>query len=135
LIPAGDSPPNPVDLLGSERMDRFLSLIREKYDFVLVDTPPASSMSDALVLAQKVDGVIFVARSGEVERDILKEVLERFAKLETKLLGIILNDVRPQESRYYYKYSYYYYEEEGKTGKKKRRIKSVSPPALPPRES
>jgi Mrp family chromosome partitioning ATPase len=92
-------------------------------------------MSDALVLAQKVDGVIFVARSGEVERDILKEVLERFAKLETKLLGIILNDVRPQESRYYYKYSYYYYEEEGKTGKKKRRIKSVSPPVLPPRES
>lgn len=135
LIPSGETPPNPADLLGSERMERFLSLIREKYDFVLLDTPPASSISDAFVLAQKVDGVIFVARSGEVERNILKDVLERFSRLGTKLLGIILNDVPPQESRYYYKYSYYYYEEEGRIGKKKRRIKSTSPPALPPQDS
>jgi len=132
LIPSGDKPPNPADLLGSERMERFLSAIRERYDFVLLDTPPASNISDALVLAQKVDGVIFVARSGEAQKEILKEVLDRFSRLDTKLLGIILNDMRPQESRYYYyKYSYYY-EEEGKSGSRKRKIKSSKTQALPP---
>ncbi|MGB9698516.1 MAG: GumC family protein [Thermodesulfobacteriota bacterium] len=131
LIPSGDTPPNPADLLGSERMDGFLSLVREKYDFVLLDTPPASSISDALVLAQKADGIIFVVRSGNVEKNILRDVLEKFSRMEAKLLGIILNDIALQESRYY-KYHYYYYEEEGKIEKRKKKIKQGPPPVLPP---
>lgn len=130
LVPSGDTPPNPADLLGSERMEGFLSLAREKYDFVLLDTPPVSSISDALILAQKADGIILVVRSGNVERGILREALEKFSRIEAKLLGIVLNDVPLQESRYY-KYHYYYYEEEGKGQKRKKKIKKGPPPVLP----
>lgn len=131
LIPSGDTPPNPADLLGSERMERFLSLVREKYDFVLLDTPPASSISDALILGQKADGIIFVVRRGNVEKGILRDVLEKFSRMEAKLLGIILNDVLLQESKYY-KYHYYYYEEEGKVEKRRKKIKDGPPAILPP---
>jgi capsular exopolysaccharide synthesis family protein len=124
IIPSGDLPPNPTDLLGSERMRRFLATARDLYDVVLIDTPPALGFSDALVLGGQAEGVIFVTRSGEVQRDILKEAIERFASVDTKLLGIVLNDVQPFDSRHYgYRYKYYaYYESDGKRIKKKRRL-------------
>jgi capsular exopolysaccharide synthesis family protein len=122
IMPAGDLPPNPTDLLGSDRMQRFLDAARERYDVVLIDTPPALGFSDALVLGGKAEGIVFVARSGQVQRDILKEALDRFASLDAKLLGIILNDVQPFDTRHYgYRYKYYaYYEEDGKRTKKRR---------------
>ena len=131
FISSGDHPPNPSELLDSERMERFLSVIREKYDCVLFDSPPAFLASDSFVIAQRVDGVIFVARRGIVEKDILQETLNRFSKLNAKILGIVFNDVYREGSRYYYKYSYYY-EEDGKKGRKKKKVGSPKTQALPP---
>jgi len=139
LISAGDTPLNPSELLGSEKMDRFLAYVRERYDFVLFDSPPTFLTSDSLVLAQKVDGVIFVARSGHVQRDILKESVSRFFRLKIKMLGVILNDLtRAGGGYYYYRYSYYYGSDGNKTRKRHRvrRVKnpevSTNPLALPP---
>jgi tyrosine-protein kinase Etk/Wzc len=139
LISAGDTPPNPSELLGSEKMDRFLSYVREKYDFVLFDSPPTFLTSDSLVLAQKADGVIFVARSGHVQRDILKESVSRFLRLKIKMLGVILNDLtRAGGGYYYYRYTYYYGSDGSRSRKRHRthRVKnpevSTKPLALPP---
>lgn len=117
FVSSGDTAPNPSELLGSEKMDRFLLAIRDKYDFILFDSPPAFLTSDSLVLAQKTDGVILVARSGGVQREILKETIGLFLRVKNKMLGIILNDMqREGRGYYYYKYSYYY----GSDGSKKK---------------
>jgi tyrosine-protein kinase Etk/Wzc len=139
LISAGDTPPNPSELLGSEKMDRFLSYVREKYDFVLFDSPPTFLTSDSLVLAQKADGVIFVARSGHVQRDILKESVSRFLRLKIKMLGVILNDLtRAGGGYYYYRYTYYY-GSDGSRSRKRHRVRQAKtreveakPYVLPP---
>ena len=133
FISSGDTSPNPSELLGSEKMDRFLSLVRDKYDFVLFDSPPAFLTSDSLVLAQKADGVIYVARSGWVQREILRETLGRFLQLKVKMLGIILNDMRREgKGYYYYKYSYYYGNDGGKL-KKKTKVRHSKGGEYPPR--
>ncbi len=127
FVSSGDSSPNPSELLGSEKMDRFLSMVRDKYDFVLFDSPPAFLTSDSLVLAQKADGVIYVARSGWVQREILRETVGRFLQLKVKMLGIILNDMRREgKGYYYYKYSYYYGNDGGKIKNKKKVRRSKS---------
>jgi capsular exopolysaccharide synthesis family protein len=139
LISAGDTPPNPSELLGSEKMDRFLAYAREKYDFVLFDSPPTFLTSDSLVLAQKVDGVIYVARSGHVQRDILKESVSRFLRLKIKMLGVILNDLtRAGGGYYYYRYTYYY-GSDGSRSRKRHRVRQAKtreveakPYGLPP---
>jgi Mrp family chromosome partitioning ATPase len=108
-------------------MDRFLSMVRDKYDFVLFDSPPAFLTSDSLVLAQKADGVIYVARSGWVQREILRETVGRFLQLKIKMLGIILNDMRREgKGYYYYKYSYYYGNNGEKVKKKTKMRRSKS---------
>ena len=130
FIAAGDTPPNPSELLGSEKMDRFLSYVREKYDFVLFDSPPTFLTSDSLVLAQKADGVIFVARSGHVQRDILKESVSRLLRLKIKMLGVILNDLsRSGGGYYYYRYSYYY-GSDGSRARKRQKVRRVNPPRV-----
>lgn len=122
FIGSGDKPSRPSELLSSEKMERFFSLVRGHFDFVLFDSPPAFLTSDPLVLAQQVDGVIFVARSGEVRKEIFVETLSNFMKYESKMFGMIFNDMyREGGSYYYYKYSYYYGEDG--SGKRKRKTK------------
>jgi polysaccharide biosynthesis transport protein len=132
FLSSGEIPTNPFELLSSEKMDRFLSYAREMYDFVLLDSPPAFLTSDSLVLAQKTDGVIFITRSGEVQREVLKETLNRFLRLKVKMLGIIFNDVNREGGRYYYyKYSYYYKNDGTKVKKKKKSASSGSRDVYP----
>lgn len=132
ILSSGDHPPNPSELLGSERMERFLSLIRERYDYVLFDSPPTFLASDSFILAQKVDGVIFVARSGMVEKDLLKESLERYSRLNGKIMGLIFNDAYQEGGKYYYyKYHYYYYGDGDGRSKKSKKVLSSKTNVLP----
>jgi Mrp family chromosome partitioning ATPase len=114
-------------------MDRFLWSIRDRYDFILFDSPPAFLTSDSLVLAQKADGVIFVARSGQVQKEILRETIGLFLGSKIKMLGIIFNDMK-REGRgyYYYKYSYYYGNDGGKV-KKKTKVRHSKNREYPPK--
>lgn len=131
ILSSGDHPPNPSELLGSERMERFLSLIRERYDYVLFDSPPTFLASDSFILAQKVDGVIFVARSGRVEKDLLKESLDRYSRLNGKVMGLVFNDAYREGGKYYYyKYHYYYGDGDGRS-KKSKKVLSSETKALP----
>jgi capsular exopolysaccharide synthesis family protein len=122
VITSGPVPPNPSELLGSKRMTRFLDMLRERYDRVIIDCTPVTAVTDASVLASFVDGVVLILRANESTKDLAKSALEGLQRVKAKVLGVVLNAVDLQkESSYYYHYYYYYYGEDG--GKKKRRSK------------
>jgi len=126
LLTCGDVPPNPNEILGSEKMGHLIESVAERYDFILFDTPPVLTVSDAIVLAHRVDGVMLVARAGCTSRSALRNVVELLSKTRTVILGIILNDIDFKRERYYYSYYYHYYrsygEEGSETSKKRVRI-------------
>ncbi|MBU3701264.1 MAG: polysaccharide biosynthesis tyrosine autokinase [Acidimicrobiia bacterium] len=100
LVPSGQSPQNPAELLGSERMSTVLDRIESAgADFILLDTPPVLPVADALAMAQMVDGVIVLAKVGSTTKPQLTEVLDRLAQVNAPIIGIVLNEV--SESRRY----------------------------------
>lgn len=112
VLTSGPLPPNPSELLGSARMKRVLDELRDANDVVILDTPPVGSVSDALVLCPKVDGVILVVHAGGLPRDVVQRVKTRLDSAKAKLLGVVLNKVdieREQPYYYYYNYSSAYY--------------------------
>lgn len=107
LLTSGPIPPNPSELLGSARMERFLTSITE-YDLILIDAPPAVAVTDPVVLAAKVDGVLLVINSKQVKIEMAKYAKEQLEKAQAKILGVVLNNVEYQGDDYQY---YYYYGE------------------------
>jgi capsular exopolysaccharide synthesis family protein len=93
LLPAGDTPPNPTELLGSDEMRELLTALAGQFDYVFVDSPAARGMADALVLSTLVDGVVVVARHEHTPRRLLAAVCDRFAYARAPMLGLVLNGV------------------------------------------
>lgn len=116
LLPAGVSPPNPADLLGSHRFDDLLALLRGQYDLVILDSPPILLVTDAVILSAKADGTMAVIRSGVTTKPVLARVSEMLHRGAGHMLGIVLNAVDTRSVEYYYSYGYYggskYYGEE-----------------------
>ena len=110
VILSGDIPPNPSELLGSARMESLLAHLRKRYDYVILDTPPVNMVTDAVVLASKSDGVLFVVRAGQSERGTVSHAVEQLEYAHAKILGFILGDVNGDGTRYGYgKYKYQYH--------------------------
>lgn len=110
VILSGDIPPNPSELLGSARMSALLAQLREKYDYILLDTPPVNMVTDAVVLAPKSDGVLFVVRAGRSERGPIAHAVEQLGYAQAKILGFVLDDVTASSGSYGYgKYKRYGY--------------------------
>jgi capsular exopolysaccharide synthesis family protein len=130
IIASREVPRNPSELLGSKKMKECIELMKEKYDFVLFDTPPLMAVTDATVLATEMDAVLIVASAGVTKATDLKSVAEFLLDIGVNMLGIILNnfDRRDAYSRQSsgYLYGYYGYESGyyGRNGKKKRSTKS-----------
>ena len=114
-LTAGVIPPNPSELLGSERMQNILQRAKEEYDYVLIDTPPVMPVTDSLVLGRMVDGLILVIDSGEVKVEMAREVKNQLVHAGANILGVVLNKVRSEHHGYGYGY-YYYYGHEGARG-------------------
>lgn len=108
VLTSGPIPPNPAELMGSQRMQALLSRAVEGYDFVLVDSPPVNMVTDAVLLSSMVSGVLMVVQSGDTRIDHAKEALNKLNKVDAKMVGVILNDVDTSAGNYYY-YNYYYY--------------------------
>jgi capsular exopolysaccharide synthesis family protein len=122
VITSGPVPPNPSELLGSKRMTKFLDMLRERYDRIIIDCTPVTAVTDASVLASFVDGVVVVLKANESTKEVARSALEGLDRVKAKVLGVVLNAVDlSKESSYYYHYYYYYYGEDG--GKKKKRSK------------
>ena len=116
-LTAGVIPPNPSELLGSERMQNILQRAKEEYDYVLIDTPPVLPVTDSLVLGSMVDGLILVIDSGEVKVEMAREVKNQLVHAGANILGVVLNKVRSEHHGYGYGY-YYYYGHDGEKHKK-----------------
>ena len=124
LISCGILPPNPSELLGSKRMQELIQQLKNECDYVLFDSPPLIAVTDAVVMAPWVDGVVLVLRSGKTDRDAAVRAFELLRNVKANVLGTLLNDVLPSYmygSYYYYYYYYYYSSEDGKTKKRKKK--------------
>jgi|Deesub1362B_J571_1020462.scaffolds.fasta_scaffold00010_131 capsular exopolysaccharide synthesis family protein len=110
IITSGPIPPNPSELLGSARMRDLLDALYTLYDFVLIDSAPVLGMTDSLYLSNFTEGVIIVIKAGKTSRDALKETKRLLNKINAKILGVVLNDLKEQDMKYgyYYYYSSYY---------------------------
>jgi capsular exopolysaccharide synthesis family protein len=110
LINAGPVPPNPAELLGSDKMARFIRMMAEESDYVIFDLPPMLEISDALVLGAKVDGLMLVVHGDKTSREALRKAREKLDLLKIRTLGVVINNVTlPQHGAYYYKDYYHGY--------------------------
>ncbi|HMA54304.1 MAG TPA: polysaccharide biosynthesis tyrosine autokinase, partial [Acidobacteriota bacterium] len=94
LINSGPVPPNPLELLGSEKVAKLIGQLKKDFDFILVDTPPVLPVSDALVIGSRLDGAILIVRGGCTHREALRAALEKLEAHNIKSLGVIINGVR-----------------------------------------
>ena len=114
LLPAGEIPPNPSELLGSRRMEEALHILAERYDYVLLDLPPVTAVSDALVATKLVDGVVMVVRNEYADTGSLNEAIRQLQQVDGKILGFALTYADGAmggyryRGKYKYKYKYRY---------------------------
>ncbi len=105
VLPSGPIPPNPAELLDSKAMEQALRELRERYKYIIFDTPPVLAVTDALIMANYCDGVIFVVSSGRTQKERAlnaKELLDRFG---ANTLGVVVNGVGKKSDSYYGQYS------------------------------
>ena len=108
LLPSGPIPPNPSELLGSEQFRELLETLSQRYDYMIIDTPPVNVVSDALVV-QGAGGIMLVARYAQTTYEEVAEAMKKIALAGANMLGFTLNDVEHTAGRYRYgRYGYYY---------------------------
>ncbi len=114
VIASGNNPPNPIELISSAKMGKVLEGLRDYYDYIIIDLPPVGEVSDALVAAKLVDGMLLVVRQDYCTTTALSDAVGQFEFIESKILGIVMNCISEGGSKYgkrYYKkyYSKYKY--------------------------
>ncbi len=113
VMPAGPRSDEANRLLTTQAMTELFDELSDRYDRIIVDTPPASTLSEAVHLSRMVDGVMLVIRAGEVSRGVVQHTVRRFKQVDANLVGAILNDVDLRKmkaaSAYYYGYDGYGY--------------------------
>jgi capsular exopolysaccharide synthesis family protein len=106
LITSGVLPPNPSELLGSQRMRQLLDSLNQMADVVILDSPPVVAVTDAAVLSNRVDGVVLVTYAGQTRRDVARQAVLNLQQAGANLLGGVLNGISKREGGYYY-HQYY----------------------------
>jgi len=111
ILSSGMIPPNPLELLSSDKFEFLLSKLKEKYKFVIIDCAPVMAVSDALVLSQKVDGVLFVIKHESTPSQLVESAVTRLKRVSAKVIGVTLNRLKINKAKYgrYYKYEGNYY--------------------------
>ena len=113
LMFAGAVPPNPAELLNGAIFAKLVEAMRKLYDYVIIDTPPLGSVTDAAVVSRVCDGVIFVCAAGEVKRKIAQDIVRQVTSAGCRLLGVVLSKAENGGKGYYGKYYGRYYGEYG----------------------
>ena len=107
LVGGGMLPPNPSELLAGNKMKEFISKAREKFDFVLFDSPPVGMLTDAVIVSRAADGVIVVVESGKTSKRVLGRIYQLLNDAKARVIGMVLNRISVTASDYYYYSSYY----------------------------
>jgi capsular exopolysaccharide synthesis family protein len=102
LMTSGTRPPNPSELLASRRMGEVIAALQSQADLVLFDAPPVIAVTDAAVLASKVDVVLLVVSAGKTKREHAKKAKALLDKVNARLIGAVLNNVKGEASLYHY---------------------------------
>jgi len=111
VLPSGNIPSNPSELLNSDTMRRFIERLKVDYDYVLIDTPPVVPVTDAVILSTYIDRVILVCASGQLDIELGKKAKDALVKVGANILGVVLNKMSVNAQKY--SYYYYYKEKEG----------------------
>lgn len=107
MILAGPYAPNPTEMLGDSSFENLLKMVRQEYDYVIVDTAPLGAVVDAAVVAQYCDGAVMVIESGAVSYRVSQKVKKQLEQSGCRLLGAVLNKADLKSNKYYGKYSRY----------------------------
>lgn len=126
-IPSGPIPPNPADLLHSERFRKFLEDTGEVFDRIVIDSPPLVAVTDSAIISTLVDGTVFVLRASSTTRPLGHQGLRSLADVDAPVIGAVLNAVDLTSDDYSYRH-YYYYKREGYGS---RQVDSPEPPQRP----
>ena len=130
LLTSGALPPNPAELVGSEKMGNLLQVLSEYFDVVVLDSPPVLAVTDSVVLGTRVDGAVLVTNSGKTRRNQLEQAVSRLREVNANTMGVILNRLSAKTGGYYYTYYYsgsYYHDDSeaddgSSNGKRQRRL-------------
>lgn len=104
LLTSGAKPPNPSEILSSNSMETLMGKLKEMFDFVIYDTPPALAVTDSQVLANKCDGVILVVASGKTNRELALKSLDVLKQARAHILGAVVNGIELSKKEYYREY-------------------------------
>jgi non-specific protein-tyrosine kinase len=107
VITTGELPPNPSELLSSKKMSAILEKVKETADLVIIDSPPALAVTDAMVMMPYVDGVLLVVKPGFTKTAGARQVVEQLKRSNAKILGVVINELDLGHARYSYKYYNY----------------------------
>ncbi len=133
VVTSGSLPPNPAELLESDRMQAIISETLQTCDILVIDTPPALAVTDASVLASSVDGVVLVFKPGSTRRTVARQAVQQLLRSNARLLGVVLNNLDLGRAGYGYRYYYhkyyptynkYYVSEDGTRSRKTKKSKS-----------
>lgn len=112
IIPAGDLPPNPSEVLGSQNMKTAIDHLAQHYDYVILDTPPVGVVSDAVILSRYASGVMLVVRTGKTTLENVKDAVDTLKLANANILGFVMTDA-DEKKQYYDKYGYSYKQKKG----------------------
>ncbi len=112
IAPTGPIPPNPAELLHSEAFRSVLTKLRERFDRVIVDSPPIIAVTDATVLSTLVDGVVVVVRASSTTKDLVRRALKSLRDVSSQVVGVVLNAANVEDDSYT-AYKYYSYRRDG----------------------
>jgi protein-tyrosine kinase len=121
VLTSGPVPPNPAELVGSNRMRELLEGAVDQFDMILLDSPPLVSVSDAVALSAFADGVVLVVQTGKVPHEVIRRAAGQLHAVKGRVLGVVMNAVNLKRDGYYYDYyryyNSYYTPSEGKKGR------------------
>ena len=116
ILPSGDIPPNPSELLGSKRMENVLNVLSEHFDYIIVDLPPVNIVSDAMAISSYITGMIVVIREGYTSKKDLDRCMRQIKLSDVNVLGCVMNESEEGSASYSkygkYKRNRHYYSEE-----------------------
>lgn len=107
VLLSGKIPPNSSELLSNGKLEKMLKVLKERFDYIIIDTPPAVGAVDIQIVGSMIDGVLLVIRSNYVKMSVVRNVVKQFERNNIRIIGAILNGVKKTDKDYYY---YYYYE-------------------------
>jgi capsular exopolysaccharide synthesis family protein len=130
LLTSGAIPPNPAELLGSSQMKQLLEIVGNKFNYVVIDSPPIASFTDGVLISALVDGVLLVVHGGKTSRQVVRRARQMLHEIGAKIIGVVLNKAEMRSgSDYYYHYGYngYYSNNEERSSQRESTSVTVVP--------